>query len=129
MRFATIFMATALAAVAESLRFTNANFYNITTGKPFNITWADASGPVALSLYKGATVALLEDMGTIAGQLSVLPVRSISCNSLLLMSISVFPRRPEQCQLCLDPQRYPAARHLQHPLQRLFGRQHQQLPV
>ncbi|PSR87154.1 hypothetical protein BD289DRAFT_482254 [Coniella lustricola] len=70
MRLATLLTATALTAVASSLRFTNANFYNITPGVPFNITWADASGPVTLSLYKGATTALLEDIGTIADRLS-----------------------------------------------------------
>lgn len=68
MIFSKIFFVLAIAAVTDALRFTNANFYNITNGKPFNITWADASGPVTLKLYKGATVTLLEDLGVIAGK-------------------------------------------------------------
>ncbi|EHK97006.1 hypothetical protein M7I_7261 [Glarea lozoyensis 74030] len=52
--------------VVTALRFTNPNFNNITIGKPLNITWDDASGPVSLTLVKGGTPALFATVGTLA---------------------------------------------------------------
>jgi len=52
----------------SALRFTNLKFNNITTGKPFNLTWSDASGPVEITLLKGATPAFFASAGVIASE-------------------------------------------------------------
>ncbi|KAL1889706.1 hypothetical protein Sste5346_008691 [Sporothrix stenoceras] len=61
---------TAAAVSVDALTFTNANFYNISIGNPFNITWADASGPVSLTLLKGGTEPFFTNMTTFANNLS-----------------------------------------------------------
>ncbi|KAI0008905.1 Ser-Thr-rich glycosyl-phosphatidyl-inositol-anchored membrane family-domain-containing protein [Xylariaceae sp. FL0662B] len=42
-----------LPALANALMITNSNFNGIQAGKPFTITWTDASGPVTLTLKTG----------------------------------------------------------------------------
>lgn len=68
----TSLLFAATCSVAQALRFTNSDFHNITVGTPFNIIWADASGPVTLTLLKGATPAYFKDMGDIASKLRYL---------------------------------------------------------
>lgn len=64
----TALLLAATCSVSQALRFTNSNFHNITVGTPFNITWTDASGPVTLTLLKGASPAYFENMGAIASK-------------------------------------------------------------
>ncbi|KAI1142814.1 Ser-Thr-rich glycosyl-phosphatidyl-inositol-anchored membrane family-domain-containing protein, partial [Hypoxylon sp. FL0543] len=48
-------IAAILAAIpAWAVTITNSNFENIEVGKPFEITWSDAVGPVTLTLKDGA---------------------------------------------------------------------------
>ncbi|KAH8649318.1 hypothetical protein BX600DRAFT_517692 [Xylariales sp. PMI_506] len=70
MQFKTIILAATTASFTEALRFTNPNFNNITLGVPFNITWADAAGPVTLTLLLGGTPTYFKSMGTIASGLN-----------------------------------------------------------
>jgi hypothetical protein len=55
MQFSSLLLAAATLAVAKAVQFTNtaAQLEAITAGTPFNITWADASGPVTLLLKDG----------------------------------------------------------------------------
>ncbi|KAI1461900.1 Ser-Thr-rich glycosyl-phosphatidyl-inositol-anchored membrane family-domain-containing protein [Annulohypoxylon moriforme] len=49
-----VFVTILLAALpAWAVQFTNTNFDGITAGKPFDITWTDASGSVTLTLKNG----------------------------------------------------------------------------
>ncbi|PVH85966.1 hypothetical protein DL98DRAFT_567840 [Cadophora sp. DSE1049] len=57
-------VAAALRSIS-ALRFTNTNFNNITIGEPFNLTWSDASGPVEITLLKGATPAFFASAGNL----------------------------------------------------------------
>lgn len=41
-----------LAALANAVEFTN-NAYDVKAGEPFTLTWADASGPVTITLMNG----------------------------------------------------------------------------
>lgn len=66
----SLVVATAVTSV-DALSFTNANFYNISIGTPFNISWADASGPVSLTLLKGGTEPFFTNVTTFASKLSV----------------------------------------------------------
>lgn len=43
----------ALPAWVSAVAITNTNFNGIETGKPFEITWSDAAGPVSLTLKDG----------------------------------------------------------------------------
>ncbi|CAK7204203.1 hypothetical protein SEUCBS139899_006957 [Sporothrix eucalyptigena] len=70
MKLDSIFLAAAAAVTANALSFTNANFYNITIGNPFNITWSNASGPVTLTLLKGGTEPFFTNITTIASGVS-----------------------------------------------------------
>ncbi|KAI1412589.1 Ser-Thr-rich glycosyl-phosphatidyl-inositol-anchored membrane family-domain-containing protein [Hypoxylon sp. FL1857] len=49
----TIIAAIFAAIPAWAISITNSNFEGIQTGKPFEITWADAAGPVTLTLKNG----------------------------------------------------------------------------
>ncbi|EPE32764.1 hypothetical protein GLAREA_07898 [Glarea lozoyensis ATCC 20868] len=69
--------------VVTALRFTNPNFNNITIGKPLNITWDDASGPVSLTLVKGGTPALFATVGTLASDLTATSYLWTPSSSLL----------------------------------------------
>ena len=40
------------AALASAVEFTN-NAYDVKSGVPFTLTWADASGPVTITLMNG----------------------------------------------------------------------------
>lgn len=62
------FLLTAAVASVDALSFTNANFYNISIGNPFNITWAEASGPVSLTLLKGGTEPFFTNITTFASK-------------------------------------------------------------
>jgi hypothetical protein len=55
MQFSSALLAATILAVTKAAQFTNtaAEFDAITAGTPFNITWADASGPVTLILKDG----------------------------------------------------------------------------
>jgi hypothetical protein len=57
MQFSSALLAATILAVTKAAQFTNtaAEFEAITAGTPFNITWADASGPVTLILKDGST--------------------------------------------------------------------------
>ena len=80
-------MAPAFPSIS-ALRFTNSNFNNITTGKPFNLTWSDASGPVEIRLLKGATPAFFASAGVIASKFTWLRIdlchSGIGCWTTLL---------------------------------------------
>lgn len=61
MRLSTIFVA-ALAAIAEAkVAFTNSAFV-IEAGKPFQLTWTGAVGPVTITLKDGPNTALKDVM-------------------------------------------------------------------
>ncbi|CAK7212979.1 hypothetical protein SBRCBS47491_001647 [Sporothrix bragantina] len=70
MRAKSIFLAATSATTVNALSFTNANFYNITIGNPFNITWSDAQGPVSLTLLKGGTEPFFTNISTLASGLT-----------------------------------------------------------
>ncbi|PVH68545.1 hypothetical protein DL98DRAFT_522688 [Cadophora sp. DSE1049] len=70
MKFTKLVLAAGAFAVASALRFTNANYNNISVGIPFNITWADASGPVSLTLLVGGTPPFFNTAATIASGLT-----------------------------------------------------------
>ncbi|KAM0320820.1 hypothetical protein ACHAO8_000114 [Botrytis cinerea] len=57
MQFSTLFLAAAAATLASAVKLTNADFA-VTAGSPFNITWADAEGPVTLLLKNGPSTSL-----------------------------------------------------------------------
>ncbi|KAI1390281.1 Ser-Thr-rich glycosyl-phosphatidyl-inositol-anchored membrane family-domain-containing protein [Hypoxylon trugodes] len=54
----------ALPAWVSAVLITNSNFEGITAGKPFEITWSDAAGPVTLTLKDGPA-GNLETVGEI----------------------------------------------------------------
>jgi len=60
MQFSSVILAAATLAVAKAVMFTNtaAQLDSVTAGTPFNITWADASGPVTLLLKDGSATNL-----------------------------------------------------------------------
>lgn len=58
MQYSTLFLTSALAALAQAVEFTNPTFATITAGKPFEITWTEASGPVTIILKNGPPAAL-----------------------------------------------------------------------
>lgn len=67
MKLSPLFVALS-ASAANALTFTNANFYNISVGNPFNITWEDASGAVSLTLLKGGTEPFFTNVSTFASK-------------------------------------------------------------
>ncbi|KAH7354736.1 Ser-Thr-rich glycosyl-phosphatidyl-inositol-anchored membrane family-domain-containing protein [Rhexocercosporidium sp. MPI-PUGE-AT-0058] len=71
MQFSFALVAAAACAVANAVSFTNgpASFVGITAGKALNISWADASGPVTLTLKTGEANALTT-VSTIASGLT-----------------------------------------------------------
>jgi hypothetical protein len=61
MKLSTLFVA-ALAAIAEAkVAFTNSAFV-IEAGKPFQLTWTGAVGPVTITLKDGPNTALKDVM-------------------------------------------------------------------
>ncbi|KAI9647562.1 hypothetical protein NHQ30_003947 [Ciborinia camelliae] len=57
MQFSTLFLAAAAATLASAVELTNPSF-NVAAGSPFNITWANADGPVTLTLKDGPSTNL-----------------------------------------------------------------------
>ncbi|CAK7200910.1 hypothetical protein SEUCBS139899_003610 [Sporothrix eucalyptigena] len=70
MKLSSLFLVASAGSLAQTLRFTNLDFHNITVDTPFNITWTDANGPVKLTLLKGSSPAYFENMGVIASGLT-----------------------------------------------------------
>lgn len=70
MQFSKFILASSVGVLVQAIRFTNPNFNNITLDKPFNITWADAAGPVTLNLLLGGTPAYFKMVGPIASEYS-----------------------------------------------------------
>ncbi|KAI6249092.1 hypothetical protein HI914_02418 [Erysiphe necator] len=60
MHFTRSFVAGLLLSVAQAARLTNSaqDFASVTTGKPFTISWAEASGPVTILLKSGPSTNL-----------------------------------------------------------------------
>jgi hypothetical protein len=48
MRFSTILIASALAAVANAIKFTNTDLNNLSAGQPITLTWSGGSSGVSL---------------------------------------------------------------------------------
>ncbi|KAG4441936.1 hypothetical protein IFR05_002555 [Cadophora sp. M221] len=71
MQFSFALVAAAACAVANAVIITNgpASFVGITAGRALNISWADASGPVTLTLKTGEANALTT-VSTIASGLT-----------------------------------------------------------
>ncbi|KAH6723477.1 hypothetical protein BKA61DRAFT_586540 [Leptodontidium sp. MPI-SDFR-AT-0119] len=71
MQFSFALVAAAACAVANAVSFTNgpASFVGITAGRALNISWADATGPVTLTLKTGEANALTT-VSTIASGLT-----------------------------------------------------------
>lgn len=68
MHLSRYLLVSSMGTLVQAIRFTNPNFNNITLGKPFNITWADAAGPVTLNLLMGGTPAYFTVVGSIASE-------------------------------------------------------------
>jgi hypothetical protein len=70
MRFATTFAVfSALAAAVQAVNFTVLTFATVTAGKPFELSWTGAAGPVTLTLKNG-NPQNLQTVSTIASGLS-----------------------------------------------------------
>jgi hypothetical protein len=79
MQFSKFIAAAAALAVAQAVEFTDAagSFSEITAGKTFNFTWADATGAVTLTLKNGGA----NNLQTVNVIQSTYPSTAQVCNS------------------------------------------------
>lgn len=67
----SVVLAALLGLANATVQLTNSNFDDIEAGSTFEITWADAEGPVTLTLKNGPEDDL-KDVETITGMCTLL---------------------------------------------------------
>lgn len=108
MLFSKLIVATAAFAIAQAaVEFTNPTFSTITAGKPFNLTWSGADGPVTLTLKDGPSTALVT-VNTIASKFFASDSGD-ACASLTLRT-----RWFNRHVIPVERPRYPRSKHLRH---------------
>lgn len=65
MQFSTLAVLSAFVAAAQAVNFTVLVFSTVTAGKPFELSWAGAEGPVTILLKNGSPLDL-QTVSTVA---------------------------------------------------------------